>query len=143
MAHVLIAADHAGFHLKETVKDWLRHHHHHTVEDFGTDSDASMDYPDIVHPLARTVTDGTLGILICGSGNGVCISANKHVHVRAALAWSPELARLARQHNNANVLCLPARFIDPDVALACVREFLHTPFEGGRHQRRVEKISQF
>jgi ribose 5-phosphate isomerase B len=145
MANILIAADHAGYALKETIKQLLKVKHH-SVEDFGTDSDQSMDYPDVVHPLARALAKhegSALGILICGSGNGVCITANKHPHVRAALAWSAELARLARLHNNANVLCLPARFIDPGEAMKAVEEFLNTNFEGGRHAKRVEKIEQF
>lgn len=145
MANILIAADHAGYALKETLKQLLKIKHHN-VEDFGTDSDQSMDYPDVVHPLARALAThegNALGILICGSGNGVCITANKHPHIRAALAWTPELARLARLHNNANVLCLPARFIDPGVAMQAVEEFLNTNFEGGRHAKRVEKIEQF
>lgn len=139
--HVLIAADHAGYGLKERLKVHLEATGH-TVTDFGTHSDASMDYPDVVHPLAQQLAGeaDALGVLICGSGNGVCITANHHRGVRAALAWAPELARLARQHNDANVICLPARFIDPVAAVEAVDAFLTTPFEGGRHQRRVEKI---
>lgn len=140
--HVLIAADHAGFALKERLKVHLEATGH-TITDYGTDSEASMDYPDVVHPLARQLEGeaDALGILICGSGNGVCMSANKHRGIRAALVWAPELATLARQHNDANVLCLPARFIEPSLAVEAVDRFLSTPFEGGRHQRRVEKIA--
>jgi ribose 5-phosphate isomerase B len=102
-----------------------------------------MDYPDIAHPVASAVSNGDadLGILICGSANGVAISANKHVGVRAALCWLPEIATLARSHNNANILCLPARFIDTDTAKEIVDCFLQTPFEGGRHEKRVAKIN--
>lgn len=146
--HLLIAADHAGFELKQTLIAQLEAQGH-TVTDFGTHSHESMDYPDVVHPLATQLaaeqlnpTSPTLGILICGSGNGVCMTANKHPDIRAALVWTVELATLARQHNNANVLCLPARFISIEVAQAAVNAFLTTPFEGGRHQRRVDKIAQ-
>jgi ribose 5-phosphate isomerase B len=140
--HLLIAADHAGFELKEQLKKWLEANGH-THEDFGTHSTDSMDYPDVVHPLAKRVNlapDTYKGILICGSGNGVCMTANKYPQVRAALVWNAELATLARQHNNANILCLPARFIVPEVAEACVKAFAETEFEGGRHLNRVKKI---
>lgn len=105
-----------------------------------------MDYPDVAHPLASQLAaesaGASLGILICGSGNGVCMTANKHAGIRAALAWTAELARLARQHNDANILCLPSRFISEAEAEAAVAAFLTQPFEGGRHQRRVEKIAE-
>ena len=140
---ILMGADHAGFVLKEAVKSFLKAEGV-DVHDFGTHSEESVDYPDYVHPLAKEVDhnpDTLKGILVCGSGNGVCITANKYAHVRAALVWNEELAKLCRQHNNSNVLCLPARFIEPEEALACVQAFLHTAFEGGRHKRRVEKIN--
>ncbi|MDQ4140715.1 MAG: RpiB/LacA/LacB family sugar-phosphate isomerase, partial [Bacteroidota bacterium] len=110
---------------------------------FGPDSDASVDYPDHVHPLANAVENKEVdfGILICGSGNGVAITANKHPQVRAALCWLPEIAQLARSHNNANILCIPARFVSESTAHEMVQEFLNTPFEGGRHQTRVSKIT--
>jgi len=113
-------------------------------KDYGTFSADSMDYPDVVHPLATFINDNEnqLGIIICGSGNGVSMVANKYPHVRAALCWQPELAALARQHNNANIVALPARFIQKDVAVAIVRLFLTTSFEGGRHSRRVDKIAK-
>ena len=113
------------------------------VEDFGTFSPDSVDYPDFVHPAADSVEQGRneLGILICGSGEGVAITANKHQKIRCALCWMPELASLARQHNDANMIALPARFIASQLAIDIVDTFLNTPFEGGRHQNRVEKIS--
>ena len=137
-----LASDHAGFTHKQMLHTWLQSQGH-TVIDFGTDSAESMDYPDVAHPLARSVADGQaeLGLLLCGSGNGVCITANKHADIRAALAWLPELAALARQHNNANVLCLPARYLSENETRAIVTAYLTTDFEGGRHQRRVEKMS--
>lgn len=141
---VFIASDHAGFNLKQKIKEFLNNQSQITeLKDFGTDSEQSMDYPDVVHPLCKSIEDDPskeLGILICGSGNGVCITANKYIHIRAALCWTEELASLARQHNNANILCLPARFIEPDLALKIVTQFLNTPFEGGRHLNRVNKI---
>ena len=111
--------------------------------DFGTRSTESMDYPDVAHPLAYAVERGEVfpGIAICGSGNGISMTVNKHSGVRAALCWTPELSKLAREHNDANILSLPARFISSDIALEIVRIFLETPFEGGRHQNRVNKIA--
>lgn len=140
---VVIGADHAGFDYKEDVKKLLEEHGL-KVDDKGTYSLDSVDYPDFAHPVATSVADGkaAFGILICGSGNGVCITANKHAGVRAALCWNEELAALARQHNNANVLCIPARFVSLDIAKAMVKTFMDTAFEGGRHERRVEKIAQ-
>jgi ribose 5-phosphate isomerase B len=115
----------------------------HQVHDFGPFSDASVDYPDFAHPLAFSVEKGEsdFGILICGSGNGVAITANKHQGVRAALCWLVELGALARQHNNANVLCLPARFISIELAKQITQTFIETAFEGGRHDNRVNKIA--
>jgi len=136
-----IGADHAGFDYKETIKGRLAGDGWQ-LSDKGTYSLDSVDYPDFAHPLAAMVADGTAtaGILICGSGNGVCMTANKHPAVRAALCWNEDLASLARQHNNANILCIPARFVSPELAEKMVAVFLSTAFEGGRHERRVEKI---
>ena len=138
---IAIACDHAGFEYKEKLVEYLRSKGNE-VKDFGTNSPESMDYPDTVHPLAVAVENGEFekGIVLCGSGNGVSITANKHQGIRAALCWNVELAELARRHNNANVLVLPARFIDNVTAINIVETFLSTPFDGGRHERRVEKI---
>ena len=142
METILIGCDHAGFELKEKLKEKLVREGY-SVKDYGTHSTESMDYPDVAHPLAHDIQTGKAGkaILICGSGNGVSMTANKYPKVRAALCWNPELASLARQHNDANILTLPARFIPVEVAEKCVDAFLRTDFEGGRHARRVEKIS--
>lgn len=138
---IAIGSDHAGYGLKEKLRSELEEGGHQ-VTNFGTDSAESVDYPDHVHPLAGSIERGEheLGILLCGSANGVCMTANKHQGVRAAIGWNEEVARLARQHNNANVLCLPARFIGEDEAILFVNAFLSSEFEGGRHQRRVDKI---
>lgn len=140
---IVMGGDHAGV----ALKSYLAEHAPRTchIEDLGPVSSDSVDYPDFAHPVAEQVAqagDRTVGVLICGSGNGVCMTANKHPNIRAALCWSPELAALARAHNDANILCLPARFIDQELALDILRQFLDTPFEGGRHQRRVEKIPE-
>jgi ribose 5-phosphate isomerase B len=139
---IIVANDHAGYNLKEKIKNWLTEAKY-TVEDIGAFSEDSVDYPDFAHQLAERVKSGEfeLGILICGSGNGVSMAANKHKGIRAALAWLPEIAKLARQHNNANVLSLPARFITEEQAKEIVFAFLDTEFEGGRHENRVNKIS--
>lgn len=140
--HIHIGCDHAGYELKEQVKAHLLSKGHR-VEDHGTFNSESTDYPDYAHAVARAVEvekEGR-GILICGSANGVAITANKHAGIRAALCWTPEIAVLARQHNDANILCMPARFIENGIALEMTDLFLNTPFEGGRHQKRVEKIS--
>ncbi len=110
--------------------------------DFGTGSEASVDYPDFIHPVARSVNDGLypFGVIICGSGQGASMTANKYPHVRSGLCWDLEQARLTRQHNNANIIALPGRFVDFDLAVEMVVTFLHTGFEGGRHVQRVEKI---
>lgn len=137
---IAIAGDHAGFELKEYIKeqldtyDWL---------DLGPDSTKSVDYPDFAHPLAKEVASGNVdfGILICGSANGVAITANKHQNIRAAICWMPQIATLAKQHNNANVICLPARFIAKEFAVEIVLAYLNAEFEGGRHANRVSKIS--
>lgn len=139
---IAIGGDHAGFHYKDMLIDWLKSQQFEVV-DFGPGSADSVDYPDHVHPLAKAVASGQaeLGILICGSGNGVAITANKHPQVRAALCWLPEIAKLAREHNDANVLCIPARFVTEQAAVDMTQLFLSTPFEGGRHATRVNKIS--
>ncbi len=138
---IAVGCDHAGFELKEHLKEWLQSHGHE-VKDFGTHSLDSVDYPDFVHPLASFVENNEtrLGILICGSGNGVAITANKHAGIRAALCWSNEIAALARQHNNANILCVPSRFVSQSLADEMTQTFIATQFEGGRHANRVEKI---
>jgi ribose 5-phosphate isomerase B len=139
---IVLANDHAGYTLKAQLLPYLREQAYE-LEDLGAYSEDSVDYPDFAHKLAEKVESGEadLGILICGSGNGVAITANKHAGIRAALAWNAEIASLARQHNNANVLCLPARFISEEEGKQIVKAFLDAQFEGGRHQRRVDKIS--
>ncbi|TGE26672.1 ribose 5-phosphate isomerase B [Hymenobacter metallicola] len=136
-----IGSDHAGFAYKEMLAHWLRDNGYE-VKDFGTHSADSVDYPDFVHPLAASITSGEFerGILVCGSANGVAITANKHAGIRAAIAWAPELAELARQHNNANIICVPERFVTEEAARDIVSKFLNTTFEGGRHKTRVSKI---
>ncbi|MBK7966993.1 MAG: ribose 5-phosphate isomerase B [Bacteroidetes bacterium] len=137
-----IGSDHAGYDMKEVVKKYLISLGH-TCTDYGTNSSASTDYPDYAHAVASAVegeSDGR-GILLCGSANGVCMTANKHAGIRAALCWTTEIASLARQHNNANILCIPARFISDDVTREMVVAFVNVEFEGGRHQLRVDKIS--
>lgn len=140
---IAIGCDHAGFEYKEALRKWLEEEGY-TILNFGTDSPASVDYPDFVHPVCRAIEhqEAEMGILLCGSANGVAITANKHLRIRAAICWMDEIAPLARQHNNANVICLPARFISLELAKSMVLKFINTPFEGGRHQRRVEKISE-
>lgn len=136
-----IGGDHAGFDLKEELKPVLVQMGWEVV-DHGTHSKDSTDYPDYAHPTAEAVIkDETPGILICGSANGVCMTANKHQGIRAALCWNTEVAKLARQHNNANIICIPARFVSTAEAIDMVTAFLNTPFEGGRHQNRVNKIA--
>jgi ribose 5-phosphate isomerase B len=139
---IAIGGDHAGFKYKEDLKKWLEKKGY-TYKDFGTHSTESADYPDFAHPVANAVEseEFDLGILVCGSANGVAITANKHQGIRAAICWNEELASLARQHNNANIVCIPERFISSDLAEKIVDRFLHTDFEGGRHARRVGKIS--
>lgn len=142
MLKIAIGGDHAGFKYKEGLKGWLVSKGYE-VKDFGTYSDESTDYPDFAHPVAKAVEskDFELGILVCGSANGVAITANKHQGIRAAICWNEELASLARLHNNANIVCIPERFIEFDLAEKIVDRFLTTSFEGGRHERRVNKIS--
>jgi ribose 5-phosphate isomerase B len=138
---IAIGGDHAGFQYKKDLIEELKSKGYE-VKDFGPFTDASVDYPDFAHPLAVSVEnkENDFGILICGSGNGVAMTANKHKGIRAALCWTEELARLSRQHNNANVLCLPARFISLDDAKILSNAFITTAFEGGRHGTRVEKM---
>ncbi|TDS15931.1 ribose 5-phosphate isomerase B [Sphingobacterium paludis] len=139
---IAIGSDHAGFEYKTALIDFLKEGGY-DVEDFGPTTADSVDYPDFAHPVASTVEEGKaeLGILICGSANGVAITANKHQEIRAAIAWQNEIAALARQHNNANVICIPARFIDIELAKKIVDTFVTTEFEGGRHATRVNKIA--
>lgn len=139
---VAIGCDHAGFHYKEKISALLREQGWN-VNDHGAYSTDSVDYPDMAHPVAKQVAtqEAAFGILICGSGNGVAITANKEPQVRAALCWEQELAKLARAHNNANIICIPARFVSEDLAQKMVLDFIATPFEGGRHQNRVHKIA--
>lgn len=142
MEKIAIGADHAGFEYKEFLRKWLERNGYPT-KDFGTYSTESADYPDFAHPVSIAVEkkEFDLGLLICGSANGVAITANKHQHIRAAICWNEELAALARQHNNANVLCLPARFVSIELAEKILDRFLHSSFEGGRHERRVNKMN--
>lgn len=136
-----LASDHAGFELKEYVKEYLTQQGL-TYHDYGTYSTDSCDYPDFGHALARGIELGEVdrGIAICGSGEGISMTLNKHQRIRAALVWMPEIASLARQHNDANVLVMPGRFIDQATAAEVMDRFLHTDFEGGRHVRRIEKM---
>ena len=138
-----LATDHGGFEMKEFLREKLITEGY-VVADFGTNSSESVDYPDMIHPLARAINKGEFerGIILCGSGNGAQMTANKYQNVRAALCWSLEQAKLAREHNNANIISLPGRFVSFELAWEMVQVFLNTAFEGGRHQRRVEKISQ-
>ncbi len=139
---IAIGCDHAGFEYKNAILAALKAKNI-TVLNMGTDSLAAVDYPDFAHPVAEAVQNGdaTFGILLCGSGNGVAITANKHQHIRAAICWLDELAALARQHNDANILVIPARFVSLDSAMLMVETFLNTSFEGGRHGLRVAKIA--
>ena len=139
---IAIGGDHAGYEYKKEVISMLENAGHQ-VQDFGPDTADSVDYPDHVHPLATSIekSENDLGILICGSGNGVAMTANKHKDIRAALCWNTDLAALARQHNDANVIAIPARFVSLEVAKEMTSVFISTDFEGGRHQNRVNKIS--
>jgi ribose 5-phosphate isomerase B len=138
---IAMGSDHAGFAMKEKVRLYLEALGY-PIQDFGTFSEAPVDYPDFIHPLAGAVQRGQYGrgIIVCGSGNGVSIVANKYSGIRAALCWAPDLARMARLHNNANILALPGRYISEEDAIECVNLFLNTDFEGGRHQMRIDKI---
>lgn len=138
---IAIGNDHAGTEYKLAIIGLLKSKHIEFVN-YGTDGSDSVDYPDFVHPVAKDVNEGTvdLGIIICGSGNGASMTANKHQKVRCALCWTKEIVALAREHNNANILSLPARFLSMPQALEMVETFLNTDFAGGRHERRIEKI---
>ncbi|MFT6814165.1 MAG: ribose 5-phosphate isomerase B [Sphingobacteriales bacterium] len=139
---IAIGSDHAGFLYKQELIDFLIELKHE-VKDYGTHSDQSVDYPDYVHPLSLGIKkeEQELGILICGSANGVAMTANKHQDIRAAICWNEEVAILARQHNNANIVCIPARFISMPEAKKVITAFINSTFEGGRHQTRVRKIN--
>lgn len=139
---IAVGSDHAGFEYKNAIVEFLEQKGYQ-VKDMGVYSGDSADYPDFAHPVSYAVEkrEVSMGVLVCGSGNGVAITANKHQGIRAALCWTPEIAKLARQHNNANVICLPSRFVDIGLARGMVDIFLNTAFEGGRHQARVDKIS--
>ena len=141
MAKIGMACDHAGYELKEYLKKILVKRGNEVV-DFGTNSPESMDYPDTAHPLAEALEAGKVdfGVSMCGSGNGITMPLNNHQKVRAALCWKPEIAALAKQHNNANILSMPARFISRKMAVRILDAYLDAKFEGGRHQRRIEKI---
>lgn len=141
MKTIAFASDHAGYTLKKALIEYVNSKGYNVL-DFGTDSEASCDYPDFAHPAAKAVEDGTaaFGIAMCGTGNGIQMTLNKHQGIRAALCWKPELAVLAKEHNNANFLVMPARFISYDEAVAIVDAYLRAQFEGGRHQRRIDKI---
>ena len=139
---IAIGCDHAGFPYKDSIIQQLKKQGIEVL-DFGTNSPQSVDYPDFVHPTSTSIESGRadLGIMLCGSGNGVAMTANKHQGIRAALCWKEELAALARQHNNANVLAIPVRFVSKRMAMAMVKVFLESKFEGGRHEGRVGKIA--
>ena len=141
--NIIISNDHAGTELKNVIKTFLENKGH-TVINIGEDLGNSVDYPDYIHPLAKDISNKKeeKGIIICGSGNGVSMVANKYEGVRAALCWNKDIASLSRLHNNANVLSLPARFLTNEQAIEIVQTFLETDFEGGRHERRVKKINK-
>ena len=138
---IAIGSDHAGYEMKEKVKRYLQEKGF-GILDFGTNTAESVDYPDFIHPVANIVSrkEVDFGFIFCGSGNGASITANKHQEIRSALCWIPEIARLARLHNNANICSIPARFIDEQTMYEIVEVFLSTPFEGGRHNKRIDKI---
>jgi len=140
--NIAIGADHAGYELKSVIIAFLTEKGHQ-VEDFGCYSEESIDYPDYAHPVCDSIEkkSNEFGVLICGSGNGISMAANKHSGIRAALSWKPEIAELGRLHNNANIVSIPARFVSEETALKIVEAFFSTEFEGGRHQTRVDKIA--
>ena len=142
MKTIGVANDHAGYALKLKIVDYLCKKGYE-VKNFGADTEEAVDYPDYAHPLANAIEQGVcdLGISICGSGNGINITVNKHPGIRGALCWLPEISQLARAHNNANICSLPARFISEEITFQIIDEFLNTPFEGERHQSRIDKIS--
>jgi len=139
---IALGADHAGIEYKNAIKAWLEAKGN-VVKDFGTYSTDSVDYPDFAHPTATSVeqNESSFGILFCGSANGVAMTANKHAGIRAGLCWETEVAELVRLHNNANIICIPARFVALDLAKEMIEKFMTTSFEGGRHQNRVNKIT--
>lgn len=139
---IAIGSDHAGFEYKTKLIPWLGEQGLN-IRDMGVNSSSSADYPDFAHPVAEAVESGeaAFGILLCGSANGVCMTANKHQGIRAALCWETEVAKLTRQHNNANIICIPARFVAFEYARQMIEVFIETAFEGGRHQQRIDKIS--
>jgi ribose 5-phosphate isomerase B len=139
---IAVGADHAGFEYKTAIVKWLNEKEF-TVSDFGVYEDKSVDYPDFAHPVANAVENGecSFGILFCGSANGVAITANKHKNIRAAICWQNDVAELSRLHNDANIICIPARFISVQMAKQMIETFMKTAFEGGRHQKRVNKIN--
>jgi ribose 5-phosphate isomerase B len=139
---IALGADHAGIEYKNAIKAWLEAKGHQ-VKDFGTYTTDSVDYPDFAHPTATSVeqNESSFGILFCGSANGVAMTANKHAGIRAGLCWETEVAELVRLHNNANIICIPARFVALDLAKEMIEKFMTTSFEGGRHQNRVNKIT--
>ncbi len=136
-----LCCDHAGYNTKEYAKKWLEERHY-SVVDFGTNNTESCDYPDFAHPLAEAVENGEckFGVAVCGSGNGISMTLNKHQGIRAALCWQAELAELARMHNDANVLVMPGRYINDEETNEILTAFFNSPYEGGRHQRRIDKI---
>jgi len=138
---IAIGNDHAGYEIKMHVLDWLREQGYE-IKNYGTDSPDSVDYPDFAHPVAAAVEKGEFdqGVLICGSGQGVSMTANKHKGIRAVICWIPEIAELARSHNNANILCLPGRFMDKQTTIKILENYFSTDFEGGRHQTRINKV---
>lgn len=138
---IAIGNDHAGTDYKFAIIDYLQSRNIEVIN-HGTDSESSVDYPDFIHPVARDVVAGRadVGIILCGSGNGANMTANKHAQIRSALCWNKEITALAKQHNNANILSIPARFVSQPQAIDMVKTFLETPFEGGRHQARIDKI---
>jgi len=139
---IAIGADHGGFAIKESIRSYLESNNFQ-LKDFGTQSEESVDYPDFAHPIATAVKNGEYdyGILVCGTGNGVAITANKHESIRAGLAWNKEVGELIKQHNNANIICIPGRFVEADTANEIIDAFLQAEFLGGRHERRITKIS--
>lgn len=139
---IAIGADHGGYLIKESIKKYLNRVKL-TTKDFGTDTEESVDYPDFAHPVATAVKNGEFdfGILVCGSGNGVAITANKHEGIRAGLAWNKDVAKLIKEHNNANVICIPGRFVSEKEAVEIVKAFMNAEFLGGRHSRRIDKIN--
>lgn len=138
---IAVGNDHAGYQIKLVVVEWLTARGY-TIKNHGTDSAESVDYPDFAHPVADAVEKGEsdMGVLICGSGQGVSMTANKHQGIRAALCWIPEIAELSRSHNNANILCLPGRFVDEQTTISILEKYFSTDFEGGRHQTRMNKV---